>query len=282
MAAVLRASARPKDDGFFTREELGWHLLGALRAGRVDSSTIYTAFKSLFKEQVVGCLRRFGVDRQRAERMNHEVTRRVLEYQANLNRTRGRLGGFVSKTARNLGVDGYRRTKRRAALLAVLEQSSAQAEPSGSRRKQAEAFWSNVVSLPPPHQAVTLLLLEYLQYPPRDVVQRWSSTRLDDMASWIERECRDVEEHADRAVVARCFERLRDRLALPVAKTSDKGEKARLQPIWDRPAGSVVLAAYCETDPANNLSQWSSRMKSRIRVAKLREHPELFRPDDEG
>lgn len=278
-AAVLQASPDGAQDAFFAREEIGWHLLAELRTGRTDEAWILGAFDSLFGEMVVGRLKPYVSDAATRQELKKQVCHRVLQRHVTLDRSCGRLTGYVSEAAKNRGVDDWRERKRREKLLEALSQ--ARVAPPPPNRERSEAFWSNVVSLLPPHQALTVLLLEYLDWRPREVVAKWSHTRLDHIASWVERRCRSIEKQAGDDAVERCFEMLRQRLRQPISQTSDKGEKGGYGDEWDHPAGSLVLAAYFETDPANNLSQWNSRAKSRIRVAKLREYPHLF-ADAEG
>ncbi len=281
VAAVEARSTKRADDEFHAREEIAWR---AIEAAQRDASRIDATFElmyRLFWRRVLGRARRWLLRDGDAEAVAQEVFRRCLENFEGLDRLSGRLSGFLATTTDRLAIDCLRRQKRGKAAEAKAQEKGGADQPSlppvhSQRREQAEAFWRNIVDLGAPHQSLALLLVQYLQWKPKEVVDEWISQSLSCIADWVEPECRAVEEYASPAALDDSFAVLREQLDSPVGACNAPEDRERLEAVWEHLAGDVALEAYCGESPADQISRWSFRLGKRVRLHKLEECPELF------
>lgn len=144
------------------------------------------------------------------------------------------------------------------------------------KRQQAEAFWRNLTALGAPHEILAVLLLDYLEWRPAEVVAEWSHKPLHEVASWVERECRGLEQLASREVVDSCLAELHQGLHAPLSATNVEEGGPGMRAVVGAPIGELVLAAFFGSDPPNNVALWCARLKQRIRLATYEEYPALF------
>jgi len=273
---VCARSPEPEDDRWHAREEIAWRVIEAMQADPARTDATFELLYRLFWKVILGRIRGQIGGHSDAEDLAQATFNAAWQYRQHLKRSRGAISGWLGTVADRLVADWWRRQQRQRRLPQPPPHPSSSACGSG----QAMAFWANVFCLGAPHQSLVLLLMQHLRVRPAEVVATWSRSPLREIANFVERQAYQVEEFVDDAVLERAFALLYARLDLPVGSSNAPEDHARLQAIWDRPAGDVVLAAYCGENPAANVSNWSYRLGRHIRVTKLRECPDLFDPQE--